>query len=266
MIPTHDERVHAAAYALGALEPGERRAFEAHLAGCDACIAEVRSFAPIVEALAFAAPARTPGPDVRARVLETITGDAPLAPERSSHRPLPARWLSLAAAVVAAAGLAWYAARLHERLQDLEVRLASAERRAITAETATRQARQAADRAELAMAVLSAPDLARIELAGLAPAPRASARALWSRNRGMVFTAANLPPAPTGRVYQVWVVTADARISAGLLPSAPAGDSSAIFETPPDIAVPVAVAVTLEPAGGVPQPTGDMYLLGKAAL
>jgi anti-sigma-K factor RskA len=116
------------------------------------------------------------------------------------------------------------------------------------------------------MAVLSAPDLARIELAGLAPAPRASARALWSRNRGMVFTAANLPPAPTGRVYQVWVVTADARISAGLLPSAPAGDSSAIFETPPDIAAPVAVAVTLEPAGGVPQPTGDMYLLGKAAL
>lgn len=268
MIPTHDERVHAAAYALGALEPGERRAFEAHLAACDSCIAEVRSFAPIVEALAFAAPARTPGPAVRARVLETITGAVPFSPERSSppSRLRPAHWLSLAAAVVAAAGLAWYAAGLHERLQDLELRLASAERRAITAETATRQARQAADRAELAMAVLSAPDLARIELAGLAPAPRASARALWSRNRGMVFTAANLPPAPTGRVYQVWVVTADARISAGLLPAVPAGDASAIFETPPDIAAPVAVAVTLEPAGGVPQPTGDMYLLGKAAL
>jgi hypothetical protein len=32
--------------------------------------------------------------------------------------------------------------------------------------------------------------------------------------------------------------------------------------TPPDIAPPVAVAVTLEPSGGVPAPTGEKYLVG----
>jgi anti-sigma factor RsiW len=38
---THD----SAPYVLGALAPDERRAFEEHLASCDACTAEVRDFA-----------------------------------------------------------------------------------------------------------------------------------------------------------------------------------------------------------------------------
>jgi hypothetical protein len=38
---THD----AASYVLGALAPEERRAFEEHVAGCEACTAEVRDFA-----------------------------------------------------------------------------------------------------------------------------------------------------------------------------------------------------------------------------
>ena len=115
-----------------------------------------------------------------------------------------------------------------------------------------------------AMGVLAAPDLVRIDLAGQAAAPQASARALWSRARGMVFTASNLPPLPTGRVYQVWVVTAQAPVSAGLLTPSPGGAGQTFFNTPPDIPPPAAVAVTIEPAGGVPAPTGEMYLVGKA--
>jgi anti-sigma-K factor RskA len=85
---------------------------------------------------------------------------------------------------------------------------------------------------------------------------------LWSRSRGLVFTAANLPPAPAGKAYQVWVVTAQMPISAGLLATDLAGAGTQYYMTPPDIAPPVAVAVTLEPAGGVPSPTGERYLVG----
>ena len=42
------------------------------------------------------------------------------------------------------------------------------------------------------------------------------------------------------------------------------GRVSAIFETPQDLPKPVAMAVTLEPEGGVPAPTGDKYLVGLA--
>jgi anti-sigma-K factor RskA len=107
-----------------------------------------------------------------------------------------------------------------------------------------------------------APDLARIDLAGQPAAPRASARAFWSRSRGLVLTASNLPALAPGRTYQVWVVTAQAPLSAGLVKPDPNGQVTAMFNTPPDIPQPVAMAVTEEPDGGVPSPTGARYLVG----
>jgi hypothetical protein len=43
------------------------------------------------------------------------------------------------------------------------------------------------------------------------------------------------------------------------------GRVNTIFDTPPDLPKPVAMAVTLEPDGGVPAPTGDKYLVGLAS-
>jgi anti-sigma-K factor RskA len=95
---------------------------------------------------------------------------------------------------------------------------------------------------------------------------QASARAFWSRSRGMVFTASNLPALPPGRVYQLWVLTAQpAPISAGLLTPDSQGSVNETFITPSDIPQPVALAVTIEPAGGVPSPTGEKYLVGTVA-
>ena len=113
------------------------------------------------------------------------------------------------------------------------------------------------------MAVLTAPDVATIVLAGQPEAPDSHARAFWSRQRGMVFSASKLPPAPPGKTYQVWVVTTDpVPVSAGLIEPDSQGRVEVVFATPPDIAQPKAVAVTLEPAGGVPAPTGAKYLVG----
>lgn len=265
MSAPHEEQALTAAYVLGALEPAERKAFEAHLAGCDACLGEVRSLMRVVDALAVSVPQRTPRPELRARVLNAIGADShepslAVQPRRSTEG-LPS-WLALAGAVVIAVGLGAYAWQLRTRVASLEARLDDMVQRAATAERATADARRAADDAQIAMAVLAAPDLVRIDLAGQPAAARASARALWSRNRGMVFTTSNLPPAPAGRVYQVWVVTAAAPVSAGFVHPDQSGRAAAYFNTPADIAPPLAVAVTLEPAGGVPAPTGERYLVG----
>ena len=126
-------------------------------------------------------------------------------------------------------------------------------------------ARRVAFEAQSQVAVLAAPDLARIDLAGQPVAPSATARAFWSRTRGLVFTASNLPAPPPGRAYQLWVLTAQpAPISAGMLSLDASGRVTARFDTPPDLPRPVAMAVTLEPEGGVPAPTGEKYLVGLA--
>jgi anti-sigma-K factor RskA len=124
-------------------------------------------------------------------------------------------------------------------------------------------AQRAASAAQSAVAVLTAPDVARVDLAGQAVSPTASGRAFWSRSRGIVFTGTNLPQLPPGRTYQLWVVTAQAPISAGLLTPDSQGGVSGTFATPVDIPTPVAMAVTIEPAGGVPAPTGDKNLVGS---
>jgi anti-sigma-K factor RskA len=242
MNPTHSEQALAPAYVLGALDTAEQRAFEAHVAACAVCADEVRSLQRVTEALARAVPQRTPRAELRARVLSAVTGTVAPPVREPRVRWTASPWLQIAAAIVLVAGLAGYAWHLQRRVLD---------------------ARHAADEAQAALAVLAAPDLVRVDLAGRPAAPQATARALWSRQRGMVFTTAGLPPAPAGRVYQVWVVTRQAPVSAGLLAADPSGGVTAFFRTPADIAPPVAVAVTLEPAGGVPAPTGEMYLVGS---
>jgi anti-sigma-K factor RskA len=260
-----DLKDQVAAYVLGSLDREERAAFETHLAGCDDCALEVRELRRVADALAQAAPQRTPRPELRRRVLDSYGRNSSL-PEVSSQRTSGTmRWLPLAATIVVAVGLGGYAFSLQERIRELEGRLQQAISQASAAESAVTEARRVSGELQSAMGVLAAPDLVRIDLMGQAAAPQASARALWSRARGMVFTSSNLPALPAGRVYQVWVVTAQAPISAGLLTPDPDGTGLAFFSTPPDIPAPAAVAVTIEPAGGVPAPTGGMYLVGKPA-
>jgi anti-sigma-K factor RskA len=73
-----------------------------------------------------------------------------------------------------------------------------------------------------------------------------------------------LPPLPAGKIYQVWLVAGGPPVSAGLVAPDEVGRGASFFRTPVDVTGPVTVAVTIEPAGGVPAPTGAFYLTGKS--
>ena len=277
-----------ASYVLGSLPASEREAFEAHLATCDECANEVRSLAASADALAHVVPQVDPPPEVRDRVLKSVTGsvrpkaEAPSGPDlasgfgRTSSRAstvggsartsvVDLRWLAVAASLLVAVAAGAYAAQLRGRVSDLESQLDRAILRADAGERRLAEVVQTAAQAQSSVAVLTAPDLARIDLTGQSVSPAASARAFWSRSRGLVFTASNLPALPPGRTYQLWVITANpAPISAGLLKPDAGGRVAAVFDTPPDLPKPVAMAVTIEPEGGVASPTGDKYLVGTA--
>jgi anti-sigma-K factor RskA len=266
----HDQlRDQAEPYALGTLPPSERQAFEAHLAMCTECAAEVRALAPVAAALGWMAPAADPSPEGRRRLLARVAAgsglESPRASQYSRLAVAASVALAVAASVALAVGLGVYAVQLRGRVSTLETRLREATLRVAATDRQMADARRTALEAQSAVAVIAAPDLARIDLAGQPVAPSAAARAFWSRSRGLVFTASNLPAPPPGRTYQLWVLTAQsAPISAGLMKPDANGRVNTIFETPRDLPKPVAMAVTLEPDGGVPAPTGDKYLVGLA--
>jgi len=256
------------AWAIGALRANESREVESHLASCAMCRAEAAGLADVALSLAASGPLDAPSDAVRSQILARTAGRAavvatPIA--RQTARGYSwAPWLVAAASVLLAAYFGMDSLRVRGELDTVRAELQAA--RAEAAATGVRLAslQQASDRSDSAFAVLVAPDVARIDLAGQpGQAPSASARAFWSRARGMVFSATSLPAPPPGRTYQVWVVTKDpAPLSAGLVEPDAQGRVNVVFATPATIAQPIAVAVTLEPAGGVPAPTGPKVLVG----
>ncbi len=260
----------ASLHALGVLTAAERDELARAARTDPALAAEVRALERTVAALGGVVPQVDPPAGLRDRVLASVSGRPAPAPVPSAPAPAPAGrvavgpWLAAAAALVAAAGLGLWALDLRERLAEMDARVAAAEREVVGLRRALGDAQSRTQMLQAQASVLVAPDLARVDLAGQPAAPQASARAFWSRRSGMVFAASALPPLPADRTYQVWVLV-DARppVSAGLLHPDREGNTTVHFTTPPDIPAPVAVAVTLEPAGGVPQPTGDKVLVGR---
>ncbi len=270
----HDEMVVLApAYVLGALEPDERRTFESHLAECERCESEVRSLSRVTAGLDHAVPQVTPRAALRDRVMlavgapEVRTGaqDVRANEPKARAKWVMGNWLAYAACVALATAAGLYAMNLRARVESLEARLEVAQLRLAAADRAMVDARRVAFETQSAMAVLAASDLTRVDLQGAPAAPQAAGRALWSRQSGMVFAANNLPPLPAGQIYQVWLVAGGPPVSAGLVAPDDSGRGVAIFRTPVDVAGPVTVAVTIEPEGGVPAPTGAFYLTGKSS-
>jgi len=264
----HDDlREEAALYVLGALDLAEGNAFEAHLTSCAECAAEVRALRPTVAALADAVPQIDAPPVLRQRVLSSVGARQPSSPLLSRSRAIPTRlpWLAAAASLIAAVGLGSYTVQLRGELESLGLERREARARAEATDREIASARRIALEAQTTVRVISAPDLQRSDLVGQGVAPQASARAFWSRSRGLVFTASNLPELPAGRTYQLWIVTSQAAVSAGIFRPDADGRAESVLETPPDLPKPVAMAVTIEPAGGVPAPTGDKYLVGSVS-
>ena len=264
-------------YVLDALDAAERRAFEAHLHECDACTVEVRGLRAVAGALPYGVPQVEPSAELRARILQAAaearkpssiisfeSRQTSMRLQADSVRPRRATWagwMSAAAGIVVAAGLGMYAANLRTRLDDVQVRLADAVNRLQDSEQRAQVATRETTSVRASLALLTAPDLSDLRLSGQAPAPRARARAFLSRSRGLLFAASDLPAIPNDRTYQLWFLTTGAPVSAGLLKPDAQGNATVVFEMAASVPDPTGLALSLEPEGGVPAPTGAIYLV-----
>jgi len=122
-------------------------------------------------------------------------------------------------------------------------------------------ARNTAARAQITGDVLAAPDLVRFNLVGSEAAARASAQLLFSRSRGMVFSASRLLSPGTGNVYQIWLLTATDPVAVGTVVPDDSGRVTFATDHPPDVPRPIiSVRVTLEPAPGRDTPSDQTVL------
>ena len=259
-----------AAHALGALDEEERVGLERHLeAGCAACAPELVAMRRVAEGIALASPTVEPRAEVRRAVIERATAPVPLRRRGPVAVVAAGRSWAVAASValLLLAGAVGWGVSLQGRLQHaqrdrtaLAADLAAA--RAELSRTETRLARGEVERAALLrhLAVLGASRLQQVQLAALPPAPSASGRMFVDPGSGeALFSASGLPALPGDRTYQLWFIAGGKPVSAGTFDVGPRGDGRVLVEA----ALPsggVVWAVTVEPAGGVPQPTGEMVL------
>lgn len=112
------------------------------------------------------------------------------------------------------------------------------------------------------ISLLKEPGMKSIELKGMEVAPEAKAMVYANTTTGDSYLEImNLPPAPAGMQYQFWGIVDDKPVDAGMIPLEE--DLSGIhpMKTVPNTK---AYAISLEPSGGSPQPTGKIYVMGNS--
>jgi hypothetical protein len=114
------------------------------------------------------------------------------------------------------------------------------------------------------IAAMAGPDVKIVPLSGK-NATRMG-RMFWNRasNEWTMVVYTMHPPRP-GMTYQVWLVTDNAKISAGTFQPDSTGHAFMQAKYALDRNALKAVAVTEEPSGGMPAPTGSIVVSGSAA-
>lgn len=233
----------AALDALGAATDEEARDLRDHLAGCVPCRRARDDYAAALTA--FVTPVAPP-PVVRARVMEAVTPPA---------RRISPWWLATAATLFLAL---WGWRELGIRVEKERVRTLAAENGQLRDDYA-RLSRQFATWEGF----LADQATRMIALTGQEVAPSASAKMFLNENRRFATVYFfDLPPNPADKSYQLWIIRGDQPlpVSAAVFTVTPGGSAQVTIGDYP-VDTPTTLAVTLEPKGGVEQPTNTRFFV-----
>ena len=250
----HEELVAAAA--LGIPAGAEQAELDRHLAeGCSVCEELLHDFRAAAAAMAAGVRPVTPAPHVRQAILASLgPSRAPAARSASAGA-----WrVFAAAAALLLVAVVFDDARLRRQSEDLRSQSAELAGRLHSSETAL------AERV-LRARVLESDDVQMMMLGGKDPQPGARGCMFWSpQARRGILVAGNLTALPSDRQYELWVFLKGKPVNAGVFDVDASG--RALFEST-DFPESDAqnFAVTVEPRGGVPAPTGPVVLVGSPA-
>ncbi|MHB8525423.1 MAG: anti-sigma factor [Candidatus Acidiferrales bacterium] len=244
-------------FALGVIAGEDCAAIRAHVNTCPECARKLAEARGRIALLALAAPEQNPPSMVKQRLLEKIreeksVGVAPvrIRETRPSARWWNTIWAPAALALAVATVFLWVSdRRLDRQLQHIQ--------------GVTQSYQAETQREREIVKILTAQDTMSVSLAPMPQVPKAWASLKYNARMGVVCYTGALPAPPPNKEYQMWIVpmTGDP-ISAGVfMPSAFSQGRLCVAKVPGDIPC-KAFAVTIEPMGGMPQPTGPKVLIG----
>jgi anti-sigma-K factor RskA len=231
-----DYKAMMPAYALSALDAAEERAFSQHLSECAECQNELAEWESTAASLALSASAAEPSPQVRERIMNAIREEKVVQfPGRRSV------WTSFGSLGAIAAAVLFVAL--------------------IIGIVVLWQQNRAMQR-ELAFARLATtPGAKMTELSGTEQATGATAKIAYDKTGHAMLMASGLPPAPQGKEYQLWFIVGNKPPMPGKSFAPDSSGQGTLTDQMPREAMDSAVfAITLEPAGGMRAPTGEIYL------
>jgi anti-sigma-K factor RskA len=180
-------------------------------------------------------------------------------PKNPRANPFPGflrRWRA-AILVPAFAALAIATAILWQQDRNLDRQLAALRT------TAAQQHRQLDDARHFAD-LIGSSDTVIVALAPQPGQPLGSAHVMYNTKMGMLMYDGEIAPAPSAKSYELWVIPTDGKpINAGVFNPVTGRADHWMMKMPPGVE-PKMFAVTLEPQGGMPRPTGPMVLIGHA--
>jgi anti-sigma-K factor RskA len=211
-------------YALGTLEPPDKAAVERAVAASPALALELAAWQRSLVVFAQVLPPVPPKAALEVRLRSKIQ-QTPSQVAAPVSRP-PLRWtlprvlqFALPAAVFAALLFGWRSSQLENRLNALE------------------------QRTEARVEVLAQSSTVQLVSSNKSPIGQA-----FVRPDGTVLIALRLPPPPAGKTYQAWFIA----------PNQSAPQPLSTLQQSLDTSIPVgslALAISLEPAGGSTTPT-----------
>lgn len=220
----------AAAYALGALPPETVREVEEHLQGCSRH-PEIADLRGVVASLAWAAEEREPPAALKTRLMSAIReGDAPAAKPERGARPVAAAgfWRRMFSPPVAPYAVAAALALVVAALIGWNVSLQLEDGGGVSVHT-------------------------------LAGSGGAQGRILYiADERLAVMTVTGLDSLDEDLTYQVWTLSDGVATGIGTFKTSESGGAAASIDV--DLTDADSIAITVEPAGGSPQPTSDPVL------
>ena len=249
-----------AAYVLGSLSTEEKASFENILSTADA---DQKQFFEDMEAIAaemaLLYPEAEPSRPIKKQLIEMAWASVNARNGANIHYLSRFRY-AVAASVVfmlVSIGLLFQTQNLNQDLSDQLVLVSEQQSTIKALETEV-------ERKEELLTILEARDVDLILMDGLEVNPNGYGKVVWDKDNGQaLLQVANIPSVPTAKEYQLWFVVNNQPISAGVFAvNDPQRDNFfKISEFQQGGAG--AFAITLEPEGGSPSPTGDMYLLGS---